>query len=39
MFDELRIRSLLKKELLGSMYKSLPEKIRMDERVIEHLIK
>ena len=39
MFDELRIRSLLKKEISVSKYKSLPEKIRMDERVIEHLIK
>ena len=39
MFDELKIRSLLKKEINKDKYKSLSPKIKSDPRIIDHLIK
>lgn len=39
MFDELRIKSLLKKELTGDKYLNLPYKIQKDPRIVSHLIK
>lgn len=39
MFDELKIKSLLKKDLTGEKYSSLSYKIKSDPRIIEHLIK
>lgn len=39
MFDELKIKSLLKKKLTEDKYKSLSLKIQNDSRVIAHLIK
>ena len=39
MFDEFRIKSILKKNLSKEDYLKLSDKIRFDSRVIEHLIK
>lgn len=39
MFDELKIKKILKNELTKDIYLSLPDKFKIEQRVITHLIK
>ena len=39
MFKEFKIKSILKKELTKEKYKTLPDEIKKDKRVVKHFIK